>query len=351
MRRSQKHRTGIRTPALVGLALAVALLLGHRAGGSSGADALLTRLASSERFITRTFAFETGVPSGQSEPVHNPYAAQDKTSTPVPAVSETGLPEIPEPAIEVSSSPVKRAASVEMNNESGLYADPNAMLRTPIEIDCTGKQPTVLIYHTHATEAYTPSGADTYLPSGDYRTTDVNQNVVRVGTELANALESHGIGVIHLTDLFDNPSYNGSYGLSLASMKEVLAEYPTIQVTIDVHRDAVIRDDGSQYRTEAVVDGQTIAQLMLVVGTNASGLEHPNWRQNLNFAANLQADLEGTYPGLMRPINLRRQRFNEHLRPGGLLLEVGSSGNTLQEALAAARLFGDALAARIAPGA
>ena len=97
------------------------------------------------------------------------------------------------------------------------------------------------------------------------------------------------------------------------------------------------------------MNGQTIAQLMLVVGTNASGLAHPDWTQNLNFAANLQADLAGAYPDLMRPINLRRQRFNEHLRAGGMLLEVGSSGNTLQEALAAVRLFGDALAARVLP--
>ena len=350
MRRSTKRRTGIHTPALVGLALAVVLLLGHRAGGSAGADTLLTCLASSEGFITHIFAFETGAPSIEREPVHDPYAQQSAAS-PVPAVSETGLPDAPAPAIAVSPPPGKRAASVEMNNESGLSADPNAMLGDPIEIDCTGKQPTVLIYHTHATEAYTQSGTDTYHPSGSYRTTDVSRNVVRVGTELANALESHGIGVIHLTELFDDPSYNGSYGLSLAAMKEALAKYPTIQVTIDVHRDAVIRDDGSQYRTEATVDGRTVAQLMLVVGTNASGLEHPNWKQNLNFAVNLQADLEGAYPGLMRPINLRRQRFNEHLRPGGLLLEVGSSGNTLQEALAAARLFGDALSARIAPDA
>lgn len=345
MRRTRHHRTGIRAPALTALLLAAALLLAHRAGGSETAELLLERLAASQDFVSHVFAAETGA-QAKTPAVHAPAAAPTVTA-PLPAVAETGLPQSSAPAIEITSNTITRAETVAMNNESGLSVDVDAMLDDPLAIDCSGSAPTVLIYHTHATEAYTPAGADTYTPSGDYRTTDTTQNVVRVGTELKQVLESHGISVIHLTELFDHPSYNGSYGASLAAMKKVLETYPTIQVTIDVHRDAVIRADGSQYRTEAVVDGSTIAQLMLVVGTNASGLAHPDWKQNLNFAANLQADLAGTYADLMRPINLRRQRFNEHLCAGGMLLEVGSSGNTLQEALAAARLFGDALAARV----
>ena len=346
MRRIRSQQAGIRIPALSGLILAVVLLLAHRAGGSAQAEHLLDRLAASEDFVAGVFSAETGAQAERPR-THTPAAPPDEA--PLPAVFETALPQTGAPADETGPKTVTRAAAVSINNESGLAADPAAMLRDPVTIDCTGSAPAVLIYHTHATEAYTPAGSDRYVPSGDYRTTDTAQNVVRVGTELRQVLEARGISVIHLTELFDYPSYNGSYGASLTAMKKVLAQYPSIQVTIDVHRDAVILEDGSQYRTEAVLNSTAAAQLMLVVGTNASGLDHPNWEQNLNFAANLQADLAGTYPGLMRPINLRRQRFNEHLRTGGLLLEVGSSGNTLQEALTAVRLFGNALADRILP--
>lgn len=346
MRRTKNRQAGIRTPALTALFLAVALLLAHRAGGSAGAARLLDRLAASQTFVTGIFSTETGA-QAKAPAVHT--AAPSAFVPQGPAVHETGLPQAESLPTAAEPTDRPRAVTVSMNNESGLSADPTAMLNDPVTIDCSGSQPTVLIYHTHATEAYTPSGADGYTPSGDYRTTDTTRNVVRVGTELKQVLEARGISVIHLTELFDHPSYNGSYGASLAAMKKVLAQYPTIQVTIDIHRDAVILDDGSQYRTEAAAGGSTVAQLMLVVGTNASGLDHPGWRENLNFAANLQADLSGAYPGLMRPINLRRQRFNEHLRPGGMLLEVGSSGNTLQEALAAVRLFGEALADRVLP--
>ena len=86
---------------------------------------------------------------------------------------------------------------------------------------------------------------------------------------------------------------------------------------------------------------------MLVIGTDASGLSHPNWRDNMNFAVNLQADLNGAYPGLMREVNLRSQRFNTHLRSGSILLECGSSGNTLQESIRAVKLFGNVLADRL----
>ena len=346
MRHTKNRQAGIRTPALIALILAAALLLAHRAGGSAGAARLLDRLAGSQAFVAGSFSAETGA---QAKPPAVHTVTAPVTVTHQPAVYESAFPQPDSTPIPTTPTDPPRAVTVSMNNESGLNADPTAMLKDPISIDCSGGNPTILIYHTHATEAYTPSGTDRYVPSGDYRTTDTTQNVVRVGTELKQVLEARGLSVIHLTELFDHPSYNGSYGTSLAAMKKVLAQYPSIQVTIDIHRDAVILDDGSQYRTETLADGSTLAQLMLVVGTNASGLDHPDWKKNLNFAANLQADLSGAYPDLMRPINLRRQRFNEHLRPGGILLEVGSSGNTLQEALAAVRIFGEALADRVLP--
>lgn len=342
MRAAKKHRKSIRFPAFTALLLAICLLLAHHTGGSEITEKILDRLAASQALVSHLFAIETGA-EAITISVHAPTAP---ITIPAPLSSEIGLPSASVSPLE-PTAPLKRAETVAVNNETDLSIDVDAMLRSPVTIECTDGKPAVLIYHTHATEAYTQTSTDRYEPSGDYRTTDTTQNVVRIGTELKQVLEQHGISVIHLTELYDHPSYNGSYGASLAAMQKVLDQYPTIQFTIDIHRDAVIRADGSQYRTEAVINGNTIAQLMLVVGTNASGLDHPNWKQNLNFAANLQADLAGQYDDFMRPINLRRQRFNEHLRTGGMLLEVGSSGNTLQEALAAVRLFGEALAARI----
>ena len=139
-------------------------------------------------------------------------------------------------------------------------------------------------------------------------------------------------------------SSSGSYDRSLAAIEEALSEYPTIQIVIDMHRDSILTDDGIAYKTSCTIDGTEMAQLMFVVGTDEGGLYHPNWQQNLNYVTGLQYRLNRSYPGLMRPVNLRTQRFNQHARPGSMLVEVGSSGNTMPEALAAIRLFGQTLA-------
>ncbi len=348
-RRPVRRRTGIALPALAALLCAAALLVWHHTGGEAQADALLDALSSSRPFVASSFALETGLtPSEDSLRV--PSAARQ--AAPAAGTTETAA-ESAYPSDETAAAddpPAAqdgRAATVELRNDTDYTVDAAAMLDDPCTVRVTGDGPQVLIYHTHSTEAYTPDPDNPYKPSGSYRTRDAEQNVIRVGDELCRTLEAHGIQTVHITEIFDDPAYNGSYGRSLTAAQKVLAQYPDIPVTIDLHRDAVVLDDGSQYRTAAEIGGQTLARMMLVVGTDASGLSHPDWRQNLNFAVNLQADLEGAYPGLMRPVNLRRQRFNTHLRPGSLLLEVGSSGDTLDEALKAVRLFGDALAARI----
>lgn len=352
-RRPARKRSGIRMPATVALLCAAALLIGHRMGGDAQVDALLDAIAQNRTFITSSIALETGVSAPKSDTA--PAAsAQDTEET-----AQTAAESAPPPQTAASDAPAaedsqalptaqdKRDTDISVRNDANLSVDVNAMLNDPIDIHVSGDGPQVLIYHTHSTEAYTPSGSDTYTPSGDYRTRDNNQNVVRVGTELAKVLEARGIGVVHITDIFDDPAYNGSYGRSLTAAEQALEEYPSIQVTIDLHRDAILTDDGQQYRVATTLDGQEVAQLMLVIGTDASGLAHPNWQNNMNFAVNLQADLNGAYPNLMRDVNLRAQRFNTHLRSGSILLECGSSGNTLAEAIRAVKLFGNVLADRL----
>ena len=126
-------------------------------------------------------------------------------------------------------------------------------------------------------------------------------------------------------------------------MERYLKDYPSIKLVLDIHRDA-LGADGVVYKTMAEEDGVVSSQIMLLVGTDESGLEHPNWRQNLAAALYLQNAVHAQNPTLMRPISLVRERYNQHLSPGFIIMEVGSNGNTLQEALAAIRLFGRAAA-------
>ncbi len=348
-RRPARKRSGILMPAAVLLLCAALLLISHRMGGDAHVDALLDAIAKNQTFIASSIALETGIPTPELAPTVPVQKSVEPTQNASEPTMESALPPDMESLPEVlPPAQDKRDTNIEIRNDADISVDVASMLENPIEIHVKQDQtPQVLIYHTHATEAYTPSGKDTYKPSGDYRTRDKNQSVVRVGTELAKVLKARGIGVVHITDIFDDPAYNGSYGRSLAAAEQALKKYPDIKVTIDLHRDAILTKDGQQLRLGSTIGGQEVAQLMLVVGTNASGLEHPHWRKNMNFAVNLQADANGAYPGLMRDVNLRSQRFNTHLRSGSLLLECGSSGNTLQEALRSIRMFGEVLADRL----
>ncbi len=230
------------------------------------------------------------------------------------------------------------------NNTSGITVDPQTLAQSVLSqtIAPATEGPQILIMHTHGSEAYTMSGADVYTETDTARTDDENYNMIRVGEEMKEVFESMGFSVIHDTTLYDYPSYNGSYARSLAGIQSYLEQYPTIAVVLDVHRDALIAADGTVYKAVTQVDGEDTAQVMLVVGTDDGGLEHPNWQENLNLAAHIQLAMTAIEPTLARPINLRSQRFNQHLTPCSLLVEVGTSGNTLEEALRGARLFAQA---------
>ncbi|MCL2368561.1 MAG: stage II sporulation protein P, partial [Oscillospiraceae bacterium] len=130
-------------------------------------------------------------------------------------------------------------------------------------------------------------------------------------------------------------------GRSLAAARRYLERYPEIQIILDLHRDAIMDNAGNYIRTLADIEGVTSAQVMLVVGTDHAGLEHPNWRGNLQFALRLQAEMVARYPTFARPMSLREERFNAHLAPGAVLVEIGTCANTLQEALTAGRIFAE----------
>ncbi len=252
--------------------------------------------------------------------------------TPEPVSSAAPVPTI---------IPTTISGGLSVKNGSGYDIDINAILAEGCSLRLEAGQPQILIIHTHSSEAYSPAGLDKYDDLGTNRTLDRNLNVIRVGTELAQIFEDCGLNVIHDTQVFDYPSYTGSYNRSCEATEKYLADYPSIRIVIDLHRDALCSDTVT-YKTTATEQGVCASQVMLFVGSNASGLEHPNWRQNLSLAVYLQNAVCSAYPSLMRPITLSQYRYNQQLTPGSMILEVGSNGNTLQEALAAIRLFGKA---------
>ena len=230
-------------------------------------------------------------------------------------------------------------SKVQIDNDSGYEIDVSELLNSPLQFTVNKDEPCILIVHTHGSEAYTPDGDDIYVESDPYRTEDLNYNVVKVGDVLTEELESRGLKVLHDRTLHDYPSYNGSYSRSFDTIAKYLDTYPSIKIVIDLHRDALGSSD-VLYKVVADEEGVCASQVMLFVGTDASGLEHPNWRQNLSLAVYIQNAVSSKYPSLMRPLQLVKYRYNQHLTPGSMIIEVGSNGNTLQEALAAIRLFG-----------
>ena len=207
----------------------------------------------------------------------------------------------------------------------------------------TDEAPQVLIVHTHGCEAYTMPEGEEYEASDDHRTLDESMNVVRVGDEIARVLEDAGIGVLHDRTLHDYPSYSGAYNRSLETVERYRAEHPSIVYIFDVHRDAVADAQGNQYKL-LCAEEPNAAQLEFVIGSNGGGLSHDNWRDNLRLACAVQATLLADYPTLMRPIIVRNSRYNQQVTTGSLLIEVGTAGNSLAEALTAARLFAQGFA-------
>ena len=261
-------------------------------------------------------------------------------------IAETGLP-----SEVMGEMPVIEEINVEGVNDTEVFIqnltdfdiDMAALLKNDIPVQLSPKGVQVLIVHTHGSESYTPSESYQFEYTENDRTLDTRYNVVRIGDELEEILENNGIKTLHVRDIFDSPSYSGSYSRSLEAITQAFKDNPSIKIVIDIHRDAMIAKDGTKYKVTADIDGKTAAQLMFVTGTSGGGLVHDNWQKNLTFHGRIQQEMNSRYPGIMRPINIRESRFNQHVCPGSMLLEVGTSGNTLDEALYSIQLFGNVL--------
>lgn len=247
---------------------------------------------------------------------------------------------IQEKTISGSGSGYVNAQGISLFNRTEKTVDLEAVAKggSSLSFQKAEAGPQVLIMHTHGTESYARDGTEPYTETGVARTTDTSYNIIRVGDEIARIFEEMGLNVIHDRELYDYPSYNDAYDKARAGIEAHLAQYPTIQMVLDVHRDALVGEDGTVYKAVTRIDGVDTAQVMLVLGSSEGG-EHPSWMENLALACRLQESMNNLYPTLARPMTMRSSRYNQQLSTGSVLVEVGTHGNTLQEALAAARLF------------
>ncbi len=263
------------------------------------------------------------------------------------ALTQTAPPVIEEQSAEATPEPVSTPAlrtttipSAGLSNFTGYDIDAEALRAEALTLTLPAEGPQILIIHTHSCEAYTTEAGAEYEPSGDWRTTEAAQSVVAVGEALKAGLEEYGLRVLHDTALYDWPSYSGAYARSGEAIERWLAAYPDIAVVIDLHRDA-IGDEETIYKTVANTDGTPMAQLMLVVGSDQN-LPHPDWRENLKLALALQDAALTRCDTLMRPVDLSSCRYNQQLTRGSLILEAGTCGNTLAEAVTAVECFAEA---------
>lgn len=309
-------------------------------------------LGTDSRFISLLLYLEFGC-SGDCPEVNAPQAGSVTVRGSASTQAQAQDAEVPSGAAQVqnAASPLSFSQSdlrgINIVGNCTYSVDQWALLQQPLSVHFSGSGPKVLIVHTHASEAYTPSGGSEYDASGEYRTSDSSCNVIRVGEEIAAVLEENGISVLHDTTLNDADGYSDAYDRMGERIADYLSRYPSIQMVLDVHRDAFSNADGTPAGTVCTVSGEESAQLMLVMGTDQGGLYHPDWQENLSCALKLQALLQRTYPGLCRDLALRCSRYNQELTPCSMLVEVGATGNTLPQALTAARAFAEAVSALI----
>ena len=197
------------------------------------------------------------------------------------------------------------------------------LLGKDLTIEKNPDAPQILIYHTHSQETFVDS-----VPG------DSSTSIVGAGELLAQILrEEYGYNVIHDTGEYDVESRDNAYSVSLPAIERILSGNPTIEVVIDLHRDAVLE---GKLATE--LNGKPTATFMFFNGlsyTKAAGnidyLENPYIEENLAFSFQMQVIANEYYPGLTRRIYLKGYRYNMHLCPRSLLIELGAQTNTVEE--------------------
>lgn len=295
-----------------------------------------------DKVMTGAFPVLSAVKEKLSEIYVNVYESNSFYKPPTKEKEE--LPEITVPenaytAIETTSSSVIENGNylekkgITVKNHTSYNPNLSELYNQALGIDYSKDDVNLLIVHTHGTESYNPKD----------RSEDVNDNIVRVGTEMAKVFEKNGVGVVHSKVMHDIPRFNSSYSKSLLTITEELSKNPKINIVLDVHRDAMLTESGDSYKVVCDYNGEKIAQVMFVVGTDGNGLSHPEWKKNLALAMKFQEALNKKCPNLARPIDLRNERFNQQTTTGTLIIEIGTNGNTLDEAVKAGVLAAEAI--------
>ncbi len=238
--------------------------------------------------------------------------------------AKTGLKTEVEPN-DVPEKYTSEYNGVKIRNETDNIKLTKEMLEPNVDVNTKN----ILIYHTHTCESYTPTKENTYKASGNFRTKDLNYSVARVGTELEKYLKHYGYNVIHDTTIYDS-SYSESYDRSLKGVAKLLEKNKNTDILFDIHRDAI---GDSSYAPTVKIGDEEAAQMMFVIGSNGGGSEHDNWNENLKLAIKIQEKANELYPGLFKPIILRDSRYNQQLAKGASIIEVGATGNTLEQCL------------------
>ncbi len=205
-------------------------------------------------------------------------------------------------------------------------------------------KPQVLILHTHATESYLRHQENYYTSSDNARSTDNAYNMVALGKIISDKLNDAGIVTLHDTTQHDYPSYNESYSRAAKTICNYIQKYPSIKIVIDLHRDAIAANDTDKVKVTTEIDGKKAAQIMLVMGSQSGSVKNfPDWKENLKLATKLQQTIEVMYPSLARSIHFMSKNYNESLTTGSMLIEIGTDGNTLEEAKYSAELLSNSL--------
>ena len=314
---------------------------------------LIASFAISGVWMRRDKFFESDDRSGASDVAQPEQSTDNISHHPDDPNVEAPEVKIPENAIPVISMDFSYGDRSLLQNQTAytpnLEAVRGLFQSKPISTDA----PTVLILHTHAQESYLMP--DTKYIEGDLDrelySKESGRSVVDVGRILCETLNQNGVPAVHCSEKHGTDgTLQNAYAHAEACIEAYLKKYPSIQYVIDLHRDGILDSNGALVRTHTDHQGEALAQVMAVVGTDGNGTSCPNWQQNLSLALCLYEGLETEVQRLCRPISLRNASYNQELAPYALLLEIGSAGNTQQEAVRTAKLVGKVLADLIQNG-
>lgn len=240
----------------------------------------------------------------------------------------------------VTSKLINFEANLNHKGQAMKQVDTMAFIEKRFSIDTSTKGPKILIFHTHPHERFADEE-----PGGG--------GVVDVGAYLTKILETqYGVETMHCTSRFEATAENAKkddYGRMQIEIKKILAANPSIEVTIDIHRDGI----GSDKKFLTTINGKQTAQLMFVNGftqvqkngvlTPIKSLPNPYVADNMAIALQMQLKAMEKYPGFMRKTLVKPYRYSLHMKPKAFLLEVGNQNNEKQEALNTMEIFAELL--------